>query len=254
MVLGMYHMANPGRDLVNARVDDVTSPRRQRELERLAQELARFRPTRIAVEREAKGPGFELAEYRSFTPAHLASDRNEIVQIGFRLARRLGHAAVYGFDEEGGEGEPDYFPYLEVKAYAESHGRAELLDRLLAGVQQKAKAFELEQPRRSIAELLAMWNDPDDAAELQRTAHYGLLQLGDGENQPGAVLNAMWYLRNAKMFAKLINIASPGDRVLVLVGAGHLYWLRHFAASTPGFQLIDPRPYLDAAARPGEGG
>jgi hypothetical protein len=54
----------------------------------------------------------------------------------------------------------------------------------------------------------------------------------------------MWYLRNAKMFSKLTLIARPGDRVLVLVGAGHAYWLRHFVETTPGFRLADPRPYL----------
>ncbi len=54
----------------------------------------------------------------------------------------------------------------------------------------------------------------------------------------------MWYLRNAKMFGKLTNIAKPGDRVLVVVGSGHAYWLRHFAGSTPGFRTVDPVPFL----------
>ena len=31
MVLGTYHMGNPGRDLVNVRADDVTAPKRQAE-------------------------------------------------------------------------------------------------------------------------------------------------------------------------------------------------------------------------------
>ena len=35
MVLGSYHFGNPGRDKVNAHVDDVTTPQRQRELEAL---------------------------------------------------------------------------------------------------------------------------------------------------------------------------------------------------------------------------
>lgn len=244
MVLGTFHMGNPESDVVNATVDDVTSQRRQRELAALADQLARFRPSKILVEVEAAGPDLAVVSYRSFTPATLATDRNEIVQVGFRLARKLGHAAVYGIDERGGPGEPDYFPFDKVKAYAEAHGRAGWLDRLFATAQARAAAFEREQPRRTISELLAMDNDPAELARMHAAGYYELLKLGDGEDQPGADLNAMWYLRNAKMFSKLAQIARPGDRVLVLIGAGHAYWLRHFAEATPGFRFADPLPYL----------
>jgi hypothetical protein len=244
MVLGTYHMANPGHDVVNTEVDDVTSPRRQRELADLSGRLARFRPTRILVERQAPGPSFALAAYGSYTPALLATDRNEIVQVGFRLARELGHTAVYGFDEDPGPGEPDYFPIAEVKAYAEAHGRAAWYGGLLERIEAIVAELTHAQPRHTIPELLAMQNDPAKLDRIHRLVHYEYLKLGDDHAQPGAELNAMWYLRNAKMFSKLTLIAQPGDRVLVLVGAGHLYWLRHFVEGTPGFRLADPRPYL----------
>jgi hypothetical protein len=244
MVLGTYHMSNPGSDVVNPKADDVTSPRRQRELSALVEQLARYRPTKVVVEVQASGPDFAVASYRSFGPAKLAAEPSEVVQVGFRLAHMLGHAAVYGFDEQRGPGEPDYFPYDRVKAYARAHGRAAWLDGLLAPIHAWAAAFAREQPRRTISELLALLNDPADIAGMHYSGQYELLKLGDADSQPGADLNAMWYLRNAKMFSKLTLIARPGDRVLVLAGAGHLYWLRHFAESTPGFRFADPRPYL----------
>ena len=45
--------------------------------------------------------------------------------------------------------------------------------------------------------------------------YYALLSLANEKEQPGAELNAAWYQRNAKIFAKLTQIAQPGDRVLV---------------------------------------
>jgi hypothetical protein len=57
-------------------------------------------------------------------------------------------------------------------------------------------------------------------------------------------LNAAWYHRNAKIFAKLTQIARPGDRVLVVFGSGHAFWLRHLAQNTPGFTLVEPNGYL----------
>ena len=41
---------------------------------------------------------------------------------------------------------------------------------------------------------------------------------------------------------------KPGDRVLIVFGAGHGYWLRHFASETPGYRNVDVRPYLQKAA------
>lgn len=251
MVLGTYHMANPGQDLTQVRVDDVTTPRRQRELAALADRLATFRPTKIAIERQAKGPDFAVAGYRAFTTAMLTSDRDEGVQIGFRLAHELGHRAVYGFDEQPGPGEPDYFPFDKVQAYAKANGKAAWLERLFQPIQAEMAAFEREQPKRSVSALLWRQNDPTAIAAMHRSGYYELLKLGDGEAQPGADLNAMWYLRNAKMFAKLTHLAVAGDRVLVIVGSGHVYWLRHFAETTPGFRFTSPLQYLEA---PGRGG
>ncbi len=94
MVLGTYHLANPGQDLNNVRVQDVRSPARQAELEALAARLGAFRPTKIVIEREVPGPSFEVVAYEKFTPATLLTDRSEDAQIGFRLAAKLGHKAV----------------------------------------------------------------------------------------------------------------------------------------------------------------
>ncbi|MGB4774115.1 MAG: hypothetical protein WBP45_02995 [Daejeonella sp.] len=50
MILASYHMANPGADLMNMKADDVLAPNRQKELEELAKMIAKFKPTKIAVE------------------------------------------------------------------------------------------------------------------------------------------------------------------------------------------------------------
>jgi hypothetical protein len=42
LLLGTYHMGNPGRDLVNLVADDVLAEHRQRELQDLVESLNRF--------------------------------------------------------------------------------------------------------------------------------------------------------------------------------------------------------------------
>jgi len=247
MVLGSYHFGNPGRDKVNAHVDDVTTPQRQHELEALADAIAEFKPTRVMVEAQRPGPTYDVTDFATFTPSLLKTDRDERIQIGYRIAERAGLRSVQGIDEQPDKGEPDYFPIGRVEAYAKAHGQKAYLDAAFATVQASARKFEAEQATTSIPRMLIRYNDPSTPMGGQ-DSYYSLLRLGDGNEQPGADLNAMWYLRNAKIFAKLINVAKPGDRVLVVYGAGHGYWLRHFASTTPGYSSIDVRPYLEKAA------
>ena len=54
MIVGSFHMDNPGHDVYNLKVDDMLAPRRQTEIEALARSLARFKPDRVAVEWNAE--------------------------------------------------------------------------------------------------------------------------------------------------------------------------------------------------------
>jgi hypothetical protein len=248
LVLGSYHMGNPGRDLINVKSDDVTQPKRQAELQAIADEIARWKPTKVAVEMQRPAP-FTVEQYRGFTADQLKTNPNEIYQIGFRIAQQLGHRDVYGFDESPADGEPDYFPFGKVDAFARANGKGAMVDSMLDFFKRRAAEQEQVQARLSVAELLLRHNDPEDEQASHGRGYYGMLAVGDADTQPGAELNAYWYMRNAKMFAKLGLIVEPGDRVLVLVGSGHNYWLRHFARETASFVNIDPRPYLEAAAK-----
>lgn len=247
MVLGTYHMDNPGLDLANVKADDVLKPQRQKEMEVLAAALAEFRPTKIVVERIAKTPELLDHRYAEFTPAYLGTNRDERYQVAYRLAHRLGHKVVYAVDEDSGPGEPDYFPFDKVVDWAKANGREAELNAVLDKAKGEVARIEQRQAEGSIAYVLADLNRPEQA-DRDQGWYYGVLSYGDTEKQPGADLNAMWYLRNAKIFAKLMAVTTPGDRVLVVYGAGHNYWLRHFAGTTPGYVNVDPSPYLQKAA------
>lgn len=247
MVLGTYHMNNPGLDLANMKADDVLKPERQKELEALAAALAEFRPTKIVVERVVSDPHLVDPRYAEFSEAELGKNRDERVQIAYRLAKRIGLTTVYAIDEDPGEGEPDYFPFDKVLGWAKQNGAEPRLNAQLDKVKGEVARIERLQSEGSIAHVLADLNRAEQADQDQ-SWYYSVLTFGDTEKQPGADLNAMWYLRNAKIFAKLMTVAKPGDRVLIVYGAGHSYWLRHFAKTAPGYRNVDPTPYLQKAA------
>ena len=100
-----------------------------------------------------------------------------------------------------------------------------------------------------MAELLYEVNTgPMSSAE----SYYEMFQFDRGEDQPASELQAYWFMRNAKIFSKLLQVTEPGDRVVVVYGAGHKFWLEHFIDNTPGFVRVDPVPYLNNAIRAAE--
>lgn len=243
MVLGTYHFGNPGKDVNNIQVDDVLTPVLQAELEAVATALLKFKPTRVMVERESDAPDFQVADYAQFSPAMLKEKRNETVQIGYRVANLAGLKTVEGIDEQPKSGEPDYFPFDKLSETAKRLGQTAIIDQANQNVQVWLKAFEAKQRTATIGALLADMNNLSSPAGGM-DFYYKILKVGDQDTQSGADLNAMWYLRNAKIFSKLMRASKPGDRVLVIYGSGHAYWLNHFASVTPGYLAIDPLPYL----------
>lgn len=250
MVLGTWHFENPGLDVVNVQSQDVRTPRRQCELRAVARALARFRPTKIMVERVSTAADLIDGGYREFTPAQLLERRDERVQIGYRLAHLMGHDRVYAVDEQPSPGEPDYFPFGRVMQHAQANNQMARLQAGIARVEADARDFEARQARTDLATMLVEKNEPS-AWRAGIGGYYEMLSVGNAQEQPGAELNAYWYMRNAKIFGKIMTVVDPGDRILVLFGSSHAYWLRHFAREVMGFEDVDPRPYLRRAASAG---
>lgn len=246
MILGTYHFGNPGQDLHNPRIDSVLTPAKQAQLEAVVEGLARFRPTAVAVERVAVDQATMLDHrYPAYTPADLLINADERVQIAYRLAHRMGLTRVYAIDEQEGDGEPTYFPFEAVHDWAQANGRAENLTAMHATIAARVADLEQRQRTQDVGSVLAFMNGPEPAAE-DKAFHYALMQFGAGEGQPGAVLNGRWFTRNAEIFARLMQAADPGDRLVVVYGAGHASWLREMVQTTPGFRLVEPDDYLPA--------
>jgi hypothetical protein len=243
MVLGTWHFEGSQSDLISATTDSPLSPKRQRELDEAVAALAAFRPTAIVVERVTPAPDYADPGFAAFTPADLAANADERVQIAYRLAAMAGVSRVYGVDEQPAAGEPDYFPFGAVMEHAGATGEGEAFGAMMARVQAligaETRRLAALPMRAALAEANA---GPMSSAEF----YYELLKFDGGERQPGAELNAYWFMRNAKIFAKIADIARPGDRIIVVYGAGHKHWLEHLARNTPGFERADPVDYLKA--------
>jgi hypothetical protein len=233
MIVGMIHMGNPGLDRHNAQVPDVLLPRYQAEIAHMTEGLARFKPTQVHVERE-----HEVAtEYARYLAGELQSERDEIVQVAFRLAKQLGLAKVHASDTFMS------FDFAALFAFAAAHGKQALLDELDAKTKAEFSAYEEMLRTRGILALLRHLNRPDSIRE-SHLLHRMVMPVGAGSEQPGAEYWAGWNHRNILICAKIIQAAKPGDRLIVFFGGAHSYLLRQCVLETPGFKLVEANDYL----------
>ena len=80
------------------KVDDVRDPKRQAELQQLVEQLIGFKPTKIAVEADARSDAKLQAEYNAYLKGDFQLEHHEIHQVGFRLAKQMGHPKIHCVD------------------------------------------------------------------------------------------------------------------------------------------------------------
>ncbi len=229
LVLGVYHMANPGRDVFNMKADDVLAPKRQAEIAQLIEVLKKFQPTKIAIEADMYGR--RRQEYSDYVAGKHTLSRNENDQIGYRLAKELGHKNIYPVDADG------EFPYQRLMNYAKASGRAKEMEVITNEIGAMVKAQGEYLGAHTVLETLLYMNADSKVAQdvgfYYRQAHFG--EPGDWA---GADLVSDWFRRNMRIYSNVVQLVdSPNERVLVIYGAGHLGWLRHSFGSDPGIRL-----------------
>ncbi|MGH9880507.1 MAG: DUF5694 domain-containing protein [Pyrinomonadaceae bacterium] len=231
LVLGVFHMANPGRDMFNLQVDDVLAPKRQRELSELAEILKKFQPTKIALEAPA-GSEKVRKQYEDYLAGNYLLTRNETDQIGFRLAKDLEHKQVYGIDIDGD------FPFEAIMQFAKKNGKEETLNRLISQVPKEIEAMSGVLSKGTISDLLRYIN-ADEHVKRDHQFYMSLAQFAGKGEYPGPDLLAAWYQRNIRIYSNLRGIIdSPDDRVLVIYGSGHLFWLQRDVFDSPDLELV----------------
>ncbi len=234
MIVGGFHMANPGRDLHDVKAEDVLLPKPQAEIAAITRALGRFHPTKVMVEWPADTVDERYPKYLAGT---LAPSRNEVVQLGFRLAKSAGLGRVYGIDADG------EFPYEAVQTFAKTHGQDGLLQREDADSSRATEEQTKLLQTRGIAATLRELNEPKQIKGGQNF-YREMLFVGAGAEQPGADLLTAWYRRNFLICANILQNGQPGDRIVIFYGSGHAFLLRQCVTETPGFKLVEPNAYL----------
>jgi hypothetical protein len=250
LILGTYHMGNPGQDQYNLTADDVLTPERQRQIAELRGKLAAFQPTKIAVEGDFHTQGSEKS-YERYLAGDFQPGRNEIEQIGMVLAKQLGHKRIYPVDYpmwmDGRV--PQEIGTTRPRA-EEAHGDARPGEKPLNTDRPSevpaiyAESFRLQRTA-TVLEYYRFLNS-DRYIEADNATYMSLLKPDPNSDAlyRKADLLTNWYKRNIRILTNVNRIAQPDDRILLIIGSGHLHILRQLAAESPDICLIDTQQVL----------
>lgn len=249
MVLGVFHFGNPGLDSYKDKFYfNILEKQRQAELDTLLNKIAAYRPTKILLEwNRIKSDSLANSRYKDYLKGafHVTEKGNEVYQIGFKLAKRLGHDKVYCSDASA-----DWFGVdldwdnFDENAYLKKLGQYEKATRY--NYENFYRLNDSLKNVQSLTDHLILLNSPESRLKShQRYLTENVLQ-GAGDNYFGADGVARWYRRNLRIFANAYDVTSfdEEERLLLIYGSGHVWQLRQFFMDSPDFEYVEPNEYL----------
>lgn len=236
MLIGVFHFANPGQDVVKTDILDVMAEDSQAYLQELSRRIVEtYRPTRILLEYTAEREELVQGRYAAYLEGNFELSENEVYQLGFRIAKIAGGIPIEGFDDTsvGWQAEPLF--EIMPEAAPEVQRSFQALIKEMTDLQSEL------QSTKTLQELLRFYNDPE--FDRQNKDTYLLLNpVATPGNYEGAESSASWWSRNFRMYANVQRAAVPGERVLVIAGQGHTAILRDFLAIDSRLDGVDARP------------
>lgn len=246
LFLGTTHLDNPGRDAINPDVPDVLTDQKQKELEDVRDALAEFNPNKVALEVQIKHQSafdslyqaFRAGKLDTFSTGDFVSKRSEHYQIGFKLANRLDHDHVYAVDH--------YIPMNmgKVMEFAKKH-QPEFLEYFEE--YKKGRHVKMQDSLLQNGTLLELYQyiNTEKSVNRYHEPYVRSLSLANDTSFVGADVTADYHRRNLRIFANLMKIAEPGDRIFMMFGAGHSPFIRPLLKDSPRIEFVDPMDYLE---------
>ncbi|WP_232702011.1 DUF5694 domain-containing protein [Halobacterium wangiae] len=255
LLLGTSHLDSP-------RVAGVLGDDRQREFEALTDRLADWEPDTVAVERSHRHQDHVDALYTDYRTGERAFDeqytiesprmgmddpevtcQSEVVQIGFRLAAHLDHDRVHAVDS-----------MMDMAAHLDRDVDDEWFEEQVDAAVESLPEFLVPDyadhvekwDNASVTEFLAWYNREEHLRTNDRT-HFAGAFGGPEDRYVGSRLLTGWYERNLKTAENLRRVAggTDTDRVVLVVGQGHVHVLRHLLDNVPLLCPVSPVPVLE---------
>jgi Family of unknown function (DUF5694) len=235
MILGTFHMRYTP-DLQRMKFDDLLVESRQREIQKVVEQLKKFKPTKVALEVVKSEENKLNQEFNQYKEGQLGLAIDEVHQLGFRIASDLQHEKVHAVDwmdtvgnrgmgqvfEWAEKNQPEFFRYIN-DTYRSNQ--------------------ELSIGQKSIYEIIRSQNQKS-YIEKQHEMYLAIARIGSSEEYIGIDWMRWWYQRNLILYYNLANIISLSDRTLLIIGAAHVHIVTQFLKESNLFSVVNSLDYL----------
>lgn len=248
MTLGVFHFAYPNLDFYKTAEKDkisVLDEPYQSEIVAIAKVIEEFHPTIIAVEINPEKQHFVDSLFFSYKSGESVLKKDEVEQLAFRIGKRLNLSKIYCVNDFGKH-------YENIESMFNDSVR---MSRFAKFYEERDTVYSLpraEMKINSVTEKLIEINNPEKVREELATY---LLTPFKYEEQPGDFTGVdfetgRWFNRNLRIFRNIQRIKpTPEDRILLIIGGGHLNLLNPIFDISREFELVSPLPYLEKAKK-----
>ncbi len=237
-ILGTFHFAGSS-DLVAMNVSDLKSDKRQGEILDLVNALSEFQPTKIILEYPYKRDELDSV-FQIYNGGEHTLSINERQQIGFRLAKELGHKKIYTADH------PMELPFDELMNYLNENGRMNEFQSIVDYLQKEVLTSMQNSYDNSSLKEYFLWLNDEKMDHMNKNLYLeDINRFGADDNYIGSDVVAKWWQRNFRIMRNIDEITEPNDRVLILFGQGHTAMLKDFYKGRNDVIYEDILKYLE---------
>lgn len=251
-LLGTFHF-----NQVDAAIYDVRKAEHQKDITVIIEKLYQAGIDKVFLE---SMPDYAIESrmdslYQAFRKGDSMRVRNEIWQIGYRLANWRKHDRVYFCDHPG-----QYGTYLaQIREYSEKNGELVKFEKGGPGASfSLSRGLDIDSLRSQMSLLayLQLLNDPQyqRMSHANYISHYPTLGHSDSYHYKkgafllGAELTADWYRRNIKIYSHILNqLDFQENAIFLLIGNDHIPIIRQLFAENPAFEVINTAQWLGAS-------
>lgn len=248
-LLGTFHF-----NQVDTLIYDVNDEKHQESIKKLAKIVTGLKPDKVFVERM---PEWEYknkmdSSYQEYRNGKLRGLRNEIWQVGARVAAALNHPHIYQCDHPGMYG----VYYQKLANYTKAHNEQ---DKLV-----KKKGLGMTIPLTTLMKIDSVRNTVDlleylrwlNSPGVQQSSHAHYInvypQIGNTNvfsREPdyflGADLTIDWYRRNILIYSKILaQLDYKENAIFLVIGNDHIPIIKQLFKDNPYFNVVETEKWL----------
>lgn len=235
---GTFHMGNTSD--ANKTEFDEHDKKNQKEVHKIAEMLASFKPTVIIVETTPAYNEKLQTLYKQYldTPEMKFKRPDEVELLAYELGRLSNVKRIYGIDHKMSY---NYNIGSQIKNELDSIWYNKYYKSPLKFYPE----VNYDENKLNLVDKLKQMNH-DRFLDFLITVNADMLtHAGTKDNFEGADEAAKYYQRNLRMYANLNRIElNENDRVFILMGASHTAFFRDFISRSPKYTMVNTFDYL----------